>query len=137
MNARASQLLSFFFALLGSVNNQRMNTSFLTVFDDNLKRRHSKDVVKEDSQPKYFKIAYQLLKTFTGQHTSSWIQHLLWITLPPGLAPGLAPGPSLSFCMAFMQSTCLTRKPDCSTHSFYSHFTQAYRRLDTLPPFYY
>ena len=30
----------------------------------------TKDVKKEDSHPKYSEIAYRLLKTFTGQHSS-------------------------------------------------------------------
>jgi len=29
--------------------------------------------LEEDSQPNYSEIAYQLLKTFAGQRTSSWI----------------------------------------------------------------
>ena len=32
----SARLLSFFIALLNSVNNQQMNTFFLTVFDDKL-----------------------------------------------------------------------------------------------------
>ena len=35
----------------------------------------TKDVTKEDSQPKYTEIAYQLLKTFAGQCTNSGKQH--------------------------------------------------------------
>jgi len=37
---------------------------------------------------------------------------------------------SASFCVAFMQSTRLTRKSEIA---LCTDFTQAYRRLDTLP----
>jgi len=33
----------------------------------------AKEDLEEDSQPNYSEIVYQLLKTFAGQGTSSWI----------------------------------------------------------------
>ena len=90
--SRAYGVFLFFFALLNSVNNQLINTFFLTVFGDNLtfkqrpgwRKLHSnqsatagsqqllqatlvtKDVAKEDleedNQPNYSEIAYQLLQ---------------------------------------------------------------------------
>jgi len=82
----------------------------------------TKDVAKEDSQPKYTKIAYQLLKTFAGHiqaavnntASSLVIQHLREY----GSRSHLAIGEFLR--VAFVQSTRLTRKADCSMHSFYT-----------------
>ena len=113
---------------LCSVNNQQMNTFFLTVFDDNLTlkqrseenyarkliclkppqlevncycRRHSdKGCHKKDRHPKYTEIVYQLLKTFTGQRTSSCKQHNKLLDSALLITLYLIIGKFFSFCMA-------------------------------------
>ena len=133
---------------LNSVNNQRINTFFLTEFDDNLtsKQRSSwrelhsnqsatagsrlqatlvkKDVAKEDleedSLPNYSEIAYQLLKTFAGKRASSCKQHNKQLNLTFITDHGLPPDYWRVCCIAFMQSTCLPRKADGSMHTFYT-----------------
>ena len=56
-----------------------------------------------------------------GQYTSSWIQHSKQLGLVFIMQScDWDSGNCASFCVAFMQSTCLTRKSDCSMHSYYT-----------------
>ena len=82
----------------------------------------TKDVTKEDSQPKYTEIAYQLLKTFAGQHANSGKQHNKQLNSAFIIPP--------DYWQVFASGFHAINTSDQEARSLY-------RQLNTLPPYYY